>query len=951
MIVQTIELTRTYRLGSSPVTAVKKVNLEIEESAFVSIVGPSGSGKTNLKYVNSVYISSQYGGSDQRPSLPLSRPYSYLEFDASFVDMEAKFKVFPNGTVDMAGMQNSTRLPYPSKGLVKASFNASTTGNLVTVSSSGKLKFPSDMASQWPYNASTASLVAKYSKQVGNLNLDLNSSSILPSQLPYPYQYWGYPFNSSDFSLSLNYSNGLLNGELDASSVLPQWIASQFPFNATDFSAEADYSGGVFKGNVTFHIVPGFPLSDLILNFRSNTTVLTATGDLNVIFRTYPAYPKPIEVNQTLVNQLIANITALEGQGPNSLFNKTGGSIEFDPASTITQSSLVNPSGTKVTFNLIFKGDLIGTTAFILSGGRKDSLTYPGVYRLVNATVSSVNSASLQLSYAQVTKSISLKLLFEANIETLLANLFTFPPDTKPFVFASGSMYPTLQVGDIVLVKNITSPFEITAVPYTGDIIAFYRPSGPSDVIIHRAINKTLVNTVWYFQTKGDSNYSPDYWSGPDTYNGWISQKLVFGKIVDRIPLIGYLFLLSRTYAGDSAQTLPHDYVTLSKDFLSLIKTFTLKLVYTYVTRKATLQLNIVFNVQGFMDKIVPKLPELVNGNQSEFITKLFSNIYANITLADVSSTYQNGQADYQATVVIQGDFTKEINYIKNLYINEIIKYMPPYVNQAQYLLINQTWLDISNVKANYMMNESTEYFSFDGFRASPPIDPINATSFKLYRFFNLTAPTSPYYNESPSRGERLKLTVQGGGNGTKIVTLFRPPNMPAPDFVSDDHTLMVWNNQTISSLKNLIFSLQYYTGVVVNGQTYPVITASNGTVSPITFDQQHKQLSLTISGATGTVGFANISIPKALLNAPPDGWIIVINGKMIAYPKYQIVETVTQTFLYFTFTFSSPVNIQITGAEAVPEFPTFVTLSLFMAFTMFAIIYLKRKDPRRLKL
>jgi len=48
LIVETQDLTRTYRLGASVITAVNKVNLEINESAFVSVVGPSGSGKTTL---------------------------------------------------------------------------------------------------------------------------------------------------------------------------------------------------------------------------------------------------------------------------------------------------------------------------------------------------------------------------------------------------------------------------------------------------------------------------------------------------------------------------------------------------------------------------------------------------------------------------------------------------------------------------------------------------------------------------------------------------------------------------------------------------------------------------------------------------------------------------------------------------------------------------------------
>lgn len=48
MILETQNLTKTYRFGSSTITAIKNVNLEIENGNFVSIVGPSGSGKTTL---------------------------------------------------------------------------------------------------------------------------------------------------------------------------------------------------------------------------------------------------------------------------------------------------------------------------------------------------------------------------------------------------------------------------------------------------------------------------------------------------------------------------------------------------------------------------------------------------------------------------------------------------------------------------------------------------------------------------------------------------------------------------------------------------------------------------------------------------------------------------------------------------------------------------------------
>ena len=55
---------------------------------------------------------------------------------------------------------------------------------------------------------------------------------------------------------------------------------------------------------------------------------------------------------------------------------------------------------------------------------------------------------------------------------------------------------------------------EINASP-DGDIIAFYRPM-QGDVIVHRALNKILVNDKWYFMTKGDNNVAPDPWEVPE---------------------------------------------------------------------------------------------------------------------------------------------------------------------------------------------------------------------------------------------------------------------------------------------------------------------------------------------------------------------------------------------------------------------------------------------------
>ena len=48
MKIRTVNLTRSFRVGSSEIEAVRTVNLEINEPKLITIIGPSGSGKSTL---------------------------------------------------------------------------------------------------------------------------------------------------------------------------------------------------------------------------------------------------------------------------------------------------------------------------------------------------------------------------------------------------------------------------------------------------------------------------------------------------------------------------------------------------------------------------------------------------------------------------------------------------------------------------------------------------------------------------------------------------------------------------------------------------------------------------------------------------------------------------------------------------------------------------------------
>lgn len=104
-------------------------------------------------------------------------------------------------------------------------------------------------------------------------------------------------------------------------------------------------------------------------------------------------------------------------------------------------------------------------------------------------------------------------------------------------IIISPSMTPTLNIGDIVFIKNV-NPETLKI----GDIIAFNKiaiptPTGEYKIYerpltIHRIINIRIQNGKIYFRTKGDANPQPDPWYVPE--NG------VVGVIVGKTQKIGF---------------------------------------------------------------------------------------------------------------------------------------------------------------------------------------------------------------------------------------------------------------------------------------------------------------------------------------------------------------------------------------------------------------------------
>jgi signal peptidase len=103
------------------------------------------------------------------------------------------------------------------------------------------------------------------------------------------------------------------------------------------------------------------------------------------------------------------------------------------------------------------------------------------------------------------------------------------------YVVSSGSMIPTLEVYDVIVVEGNTSFEDVKK----GDIIVFFSPAkydlGEERVIVHR-VESIISEDPKTIQTKGDAN--PRAMKNVDYP---ITEKIYLGKVEYIIPQVGYI--------------------------------------------------------------------------------------------------------------------------------------------------------------------------------------------------------------------------------------------------------------------------------------------------------------------------------------------------------------------------------------------------------------------------
>jgi hypothetical protein len=119
----------------------------------------------------------------------------------------------------------------------------------------------------------------------------------------------------------------------------------------------------------------------------------------------------------------------------------------------------------------------------------------------------------------------------------------------------------------------------------------------------------------------------------------------------------------------------------------------------------------------------------------------------------------------------------------------------------------------------------------------------------------------------------------------------------------------------------------------------------SNSTLSAIAYEPATSQLSFTVTGSPGTVGYSEIFISKTIL-PDPSGLKVTVDGKQMNY-----TVTAAEGFwaLYFVYSHSThdvAINMQ---SNIFPEFPIQL-VAAFIAVTLTALLCILLLHKKRLK-
>ncbi len=915
--------------------------------------------RLNPTYVGSVRLSAYSMWEEilleEHYMLPLSTPYNYYEFEShafltgkiydrgvdtdadalfNYLEVGVEVNVTKAGTYTLSAgglaekLDNTTRTVYVYP-------NPQFVTHLNLGIHMVNLTFPGPMI---PYHRINPMNVTQINLAEPSYPLDYISTTALSTT--YDYKQFNHPFSGMQIELTVypnstvgvggtvNYTNiyppsysylvnatldfstsgDLTTGSLTGAMLLPEYpyqYGSQFPFNSTTAEFLSEYNNGIMSAQLnTTVLVPKFegtdwmgqPISPVQLN-SSNFSFLgiysdgVLSVDLHGEAKMHPYYSSQFPFNITDATVLADYID-----------NEIKGNITFHTVSGFPLGDIIvyfNGNKTDISFtgyvNVLY-GDYYGmdinaTTLEQILTEFNNTIPGRGDNSLYNMTEGMLECTALNTAKTPI-DSIGARIDYSATLHGNFTELI--------------STYLSL------MLFGSYAPEETFSTVYAA-----------VDAALSSAETASLELNYWH----SSQIASIDLTLAADV-------KAFWGQVLQSVP-----------------PSLPSEYITQAETWLKManatayaLESVNIEAEYSGATQRLHLWASVIANVTKMKDEIIPILPDAVPPELTGLVESCINATYCTLRSLNVSCNYADNVTNFSAEWLLENDFKAELNHLKNCYI-EYLELASPYMINWQIHMLNATEADISNLKADIRQGSDWMTLAFEGLKLYPAKDEIDPIRFKLYNWLGMTSEAN-----TPKEFEKLGISIVGGSNATHTILLAGSSGMPAPDMVSLDYKSMNWDNVSASDLRDLLFKIAFQAIVDHLGETYYIPIFTNSTVNNFNFDAAQKSMSFNVTGSTGT-GFFNITIPRALLYAAPEEWVVTIDGTPLSLEQFNLTENAEYVFIYLNYSHSSHF-VEITGTWVISEFPPNILPVAMLILVLVAAIFAvkQRKTLQKIK-
>ncbi len=366
---------------------------------------------------------------------------------------------------------------------------------------------------------------------------------------------------------------------------------------------------------------------------------------------------------------------------------------------------------------------------------------------------------------------------------------------------------------------------------------------------------------------------------------------------------------------------------------------FSMNFSYSRSDLKFVVDATMLVNATQLKNDILPQLPDIVPIGMHDLYESLYNNTYCTLNSATTVLDYVNGTCNFDVDWTVQGDFSAELNKVKNFYI-AAMNVSSPWNLPWTLRLLNETDVDINNFQLEIKMGEDWNSASFSGLFLHPSRDILDAVRFKLRYWMSLADDSQA----PPGQFDQFGITINGKSEGNQTVLLYASSDVPDPTSTSLDYERMTWQNTSLSSLKELAFLVAFLGKVNRNGETYSVPVFTNSTVTSFGFTPETNEISLTVLGSEST-GFCNVTIPKALLDGTAvSNLTIRFDERELSPDEFNVTENADYAFIYLSYP-----HTDHTIEVVLPEFQANVILFLLVVMTIGSAIAFAGKRKRLL--